>query len=809
MKSAKYVSYVAISTRRNPKKGCFMKQDNITDIPTYLREHSDEMGTRILESYPPLHSVDDPPSPTIARLLRKPYPAQTLAIMGLVRRWQQARAGAVIAECGTGKTLISLGAIQTHAENRPFTAVAMVPPQLVEKWCREALLTLPRLRIFIIDGLRTPTKSNSHHGVNEVKLRNKRIVREGLKTSLTELRLRKTSPSPRMRWDSICSSPALFVVGRDRAKLGYFWRHAYQVARCGRYQGSVVNPDSGSPVYLGSEGERLLAMDFKKVKLSETLGQGEGTNHARRPLYSALWQADGRKIRRFAPVDFIGRYMDGFFDYAIADEVHELKGGDTAQGNALGTLAASARHIAVLTGTLLGGYADELFNILFRLGSSRMLEEGFEYGDAGVRAFTETYGLLEKITVIEPADNACSEARVTTRVRHRPGASPLLFGRFLMSLGAFVSLEDISDALPPYREEIVSVEMDQPLQKAYEDMEEAIKKAFREHRGNSSVASVALNALLAYPDRPFGFGDLIGREFNPETQRREPFLIAATRDLDENFVYAKERRLVEEIKCSLERGRKVQVYAVYTQKRDVTRRLESILAKEGIRVAVLTTQVAPEEREAWYERQLRASIQVVIGHPRLVQTGLDLLSFPDIFFYETGYSIYTLRQASRRSWRIGQWANVNVKFFHYAATMQETCLRLMGKKLLVSLAMEGKFATDGLQAIDEGDDILMAMARELVTEKGIGESADAVWKRLVQKQSEVFGVRTAETSPSEMEAEPLERDVPAVIIPPPAPIPALVTQLLMFGSSIENVPKRKPSRQTTLAITTSSQLGLF
>ena len=33
-------------------------------------------------------------------------------------------------------------------------------------------------------------------------------------------------------------------------------------------------------------------------------------------------------------------------------------------------------------------------------------------------------------------------------------------------------------------------------------------------------------------------------------------------------------RLVEEIKASLDRGRRVQVYAVYTQKRDVTRRLE-------------------------------------------------------------------------------------------------------------------------------------------------------------------------------------------------------------------------------------------
>jgi superfamily II DNA or RNA helicase len=76
----------------------------ITDIATYLRANAQELGYRILESHPPLHAIDDPPSPLISKLLRKPYPAQTLAIMGLVRRWQQARAGAVIAECGTGKT---------------------------------------------------------------------------------------------------------------------------------------------------------------------------------------------------------------------------------------------------------------------------------------------------------------------------------------------------------------------------------------------------------------------------------------------------------------------------------------------------------------------------------------------------------------------------------------------------------------------------------------------------------------------------------------------------------------------------------
>jgi hypothetical protein len=52
--------------------------------------------------------------------------------------------------------------------------------------------------------------------------------------------------------------------------------------------------------------------------------------------------------------------------------------------------------------------------------------------------------------------------------------------------------------------------------------------------------------------------------------------------------------------------------------------------------------------------------------------------------------------------------------------MQSACLRLMGKKLLVSLAMEGNFCREGLQSLEEDDDMLTAMARELVTERGIG-----------------------------------------------------------------------------------------
>lgn len=83
-------------------------------ISDYLRAHAQGLGNRILQSFPHLHAIGDPQSPMICKLLRKPYPAQTLAIMGLVRRWQQTWAGAVIAECGTGKTLISLAAVLRH-----------------------------------------------------------------------------------------------------------------------------------------------------------------------------------------------------------------------------------------------------------------------------------------------------------------------------------------------------------------------------------------------------------------------------------------------------------------------------------------------------------------------------------------------------------------------------------------------------------------------------------------------------------------------------------------------------------------------
>jgi hypothetical protein len=274
---------------------------------------------------------------------------------------------------------------------------------------------------------------------------------------------------------------------------------------------------------------------------------------------------------------------------------------------------------------------------------------------------------------------------------------------------------------------------------------------------------------MLYPDRPFHLGTLYGYATDPDSGERKRFVISDPADLDESVLYAKERRLVEEVKAELGQGRRCQIYAVYTQKRDVTQRLKNILSREGIRVEVLTTAVPPEAREAWYERQVKAGMQVCVAHPRLVATGLDLLQFPTLLFYESGYSIYVLRQASRRSWRIGQKQPVRVKYMAYAGTMQENCLRLMGKKLLVSLAMEGKFANHGLQALDDDDDMLTAMARELVTQKGVGEKADACWREVQREHTRVLEAQRVSVAEQPQDSVPTSEAVEEVAAAPQPP----------------------------------------
>jgi len=184
-------------------------------------------------------------------------------------------------------------------------------------------------------------------------------------------------------------------------------------------------------------------------------------------------------------------------------------------------------------------------------------------------------------------------------------------------------------------------------------------------------------------------------------------------------------------------GRRVLVYVVFTETRDLTPRLQALLEEAGFRVAVLKGSVAPARREAWIQDRVTEGVEVLLANPELVKTGLDLYAFPTFVFYETGYSIYTLRQAARRAWRIGQTAPCTVAFFVYRGTMQEQALTLIATKLDASLAVEGELTEAGLTALaDPSDSLVLELARALVDRVGNRESAEAVWARLRTRERE-------------------------------------------------------------------------
>jgi hypothetical protein len=132
--------------------------------------------------------------------------------------------------------------------------------------------------------------------------------------------------------------------------------------------------------------------------------------------------------------------------------------------------------------------------------------------------------------------------------------------------------------------------------------------------------------------------------------------------------------------------------------------------------------------------------------------------------------------------------------------MQSSCLRLMGRKLLVSLAMEGKFSRDGLQSLDEDDNMLTAMARELVTEGGVGESAAAVWRQ-IQAENTILN-----PAPITFEPVPVVEDISLTtsLVTPAQPVNAAI-KALKFGS---RPPSVRPSARRR-DVSADAQFPLF
>src|SRR5262249_22224319 len=110
---------------------------------------------------------------------------------------------------------------------------------------------------------------------------------------------------------------------------------------------------------------------------------------------------------------------------------------------------------------------------------------------------------------------------------------------------------------------------------------------------------------------------------------------------------------------------------------------------------------------------------------------------------------FTLRQASRRSWRIGQRKLCRVVYLYYQGTMQDRALALMGRKLTAAQALEGHFSTAGLVSMaGEDANIEIALARSLVERMDEGD-VRRLWGKISDQNGsnqEQIGIHQASQS---------------------------------------------------------------
>ncbi|MFP7916706.1 DEAD/DEAH box helicase, partial [Pseudomonas aeruginosa] len=161
----------------------------------------------------------------------------------------------------------------------------------------------------------------------------------------------------------------------------------------------------------------------------------------------------------YQPTEFIKRYLpDGYFDLLVVDEGHEYKNSGSAQGQAMGVLAAKARKTVLLTGTLMGGYADDLFYLLFRILTQRMIEDGYRPNARGSMApaamsFMRDHGVLKDIYTERDGDShkTARGKKLSVRTVKAPGFGPKGIHRFVLPFTVFLKLKDIGgNVLPDY-----------------------------------------------------------------------------------------------------------------------------------------------------------------------------------------------------------------------------------------------------------------------------------------------------------------------------------------------------------------------
>ena len=424
-------------------------------------------------------------------------------------------------------------------------------------------------------------------------------------------------------------------------------------------------------------------------------------------------QKDTKKIvgmpKKIAAIEYIRRRMNNFFDISIVDEVHELKGGATAQGNSLGSLAAVSKKIVAGTGTLFGGKAEDVYYLLWRLFPQDMVNSGYKFHE--VRRFNEEFGNIETTIYEQSSDsteysNSNSRGGTKRTEKVMPGISPFIYGRYMVHNVVNMKLKDVwPDPVPLIDTPTIFVDMDEDLRKSYRTMINTFESNIKSRDDGHKLYLPMTDYGVSYPDNPYTFPDATIKNVDGDRE------LIWEADHLEKKLRPKEKKLQEIIKSEMAEGRKSIVYVRDTGSsnpgRDVRPRLQEVLEEAGAKVCILdTSTVATNKRSDWLEKKItKEGYDVCICSQELVKVGLDLIHTPTLIFYQFSWSLFTINQAARRAWRISQTSECRLFYLAYRDSYQETMAKLIAQKNRATAAINGEVSSDGLSAMlgDEGD----------------------------------------------------------------------------------------------------------
>lgn len=756
-------------------------------LTDFIAEFKDSLLASLNASNPPVYQADKASvnrQHIMDSMMRKPFAAQAHVVQAITTLLldNNEPAGIINAEMGTGKTMmaIAMSYVMFHEANYRRHLI-ISPPHLVYKWRREILQTVPNAKVWVLNGADTlmkllllrdelgnntePSgpeyfilgrvrmrmgyhwrnafvlkklyqKHNAHNDKGDVITRYSTIHAVSCADCFHVYRDDEGEPYSADRFNAMerrikcpCCHKPLWTLMRPTRTTKTTFRDRVKKSMC---QIPTIGPVRAESL-LTTFGDDFIsdmlsdnAADF--VNLMDASGEFIFTDKQARRMERALANLEfGFGEGAYQATEFIKRYLPkDCFDLLIVDESHEYKNQSSAQGQAMGVLASQVKKALLLTGTLMGGYADDLFFLLFRALTSKMIEDGYtvnERGSLGVAAmkFMEDHGILKQVfTERDSVSHKTAKGnQVTKRTQKAPGFGPKGILRYVLPYTVFLRLKDIGDnILPKYEEQYIEVPMFEYQRGEYDKLSSTLTAALRSAlaKRDTTLMGVVLNALLAWPDCCARDEDVK----HPRTKDTIHF-VPAVFDNEPNHLGViecspKEACLVELCLAEKAKGRKTLVYTTYTGTRDLTPRLRLILAQAGLKVAVLKSSEPPEKREDWVMDKVDRGFDIVLTNPELVKTGLDLLDFPTIIFLQTGFNVYTLQQAAKRSFRIGQQNDVKVIYLGYENSAQTSCLSLMAQKIAVSQSTSGDMPDSGLDILNsDGDSIEVALAKQLIT----------------------------------------------------------------------------------------------